>query len=243
MFKAMEFSEQGEQMGNIIEMLAEVAAGVRKSFEHQQSCSLDEVDSRYLDLSEEIAFDSAMIDELMIGKQLEDKVPKIRYQKMLAHLQAIDNSLKLLADVLRIQMKDGILLFDREMDQIAMLLERQEKMLRILAEVVRKGDGKLLKKIWSEFRNLASASLTFAATYESRLAEGLCIPQSAPIFLTFVERLQTLVHNEVEAVRLMSRWIWVRITVDREEKRVGHFSYGPAKRMIDEHNKSGHYQR
>lgn len=223
MFKEIKYSEQGEQLGNIIEMLAAIAASVRNSFVHQQSRSLDEADSRYLDLNEEIAFDSAMVDELMIGKPLDDREPEIRYQKILAHLQMMDKSLKLLADVLRIQMKDGILLFDREMDQITMLLERQENMLRALAEVVRKCDGERLKEMWDEFRDLARSSLTFAAAYESRLAEGASLPRSAPIFLTFVERLQTLVHNEVETVMLLSRWMWDRITDDRDEKHAGHF--------------------
>lgn len=223
MFKKIEFSEQGEQLGNIIEMLAAIAASVRKSFVHQQSRSLDEADSRYLDLNEEIAFDSAMVDELMIGKPLDDREPEIRYQKILAHLQMIDKSLKLLADVLRIQMKDGALLFDREMDQITMLLERQENMLRALAGVVRKGDGERLKEVWGEFRDLDCSSLTIAAAYESRLAEGASLPRAAPVFLTFVERLQTLVHNEVETVMLLSRWIRDRITDDREEKHAGHF--------------------
>lgn len=223
MFKEIEFSEQGEQLGNIIEMLAAIAASVRNSFVHQQSRSLDEAESGYLDVNEEIAFDSAMVDELMIGKPLDDREPEIRYQKILAHLQMMDKSLKLLADVLRIQMKDGILLFDREMDQITMLLERQENMLRALAEVVRKGDGERLQEMWGEFRDLARSSLTFAAAYESRLAEGAGLARSAPVFLTFVERLQTLVHNEVETVMLLSRWIRDRITDDREEKHAGHF--------------------
>lgn len=223
MFKEMEYSEQGEQLGNIIEMLAAIAASVRSSFVHQQSRTLDEAESRYLDLNEEIAFDSAMVDELMIGKPLDDREPEIRYQKILAHLQMMDKSLKLLADLLRIQMKDGGLLFDREMDQIAMLLERQENMLRALAEVVRKCDGERLKEMWGEFRDLAGSSLTFAVAYESRLAEGASLPRSAPIFLTFVERLQTLVHNEVETVMLLSRWVRDRISDDRDEKHAGHF--------------------
>lgn len=223
MFKEIKYSEQGEQLGNIIEMLAAIAASVRNSFVHQQSRSLDEADSRYLDLNEEIAFDSAMVDELMIGKPLDDREPEIRYQKILAHLQMMDKSLKLLADVLRIQMKDGILLFDREMDQITMLLERQENMLRALAEAVRNGDGERLQEMWSEFRDLARSSLTFAAAYESRLAEGAGLPRSAPIFLTFVERVQTLVHNEVETVMLLSRWIRNRISDGRDEKHAGHF--------------------
>lgn len=224
MFKEIEFSEQGEQLGNIIEMLAAIAAGVRSSFVHQQSRSLDEAESRYLDVNEEIAFDSAMVDELMIGKPIHDREPEIRYQKILAHLQMIDKSLKLLADVLRIQMKDGILLFDREMDQITMLLERQENMLRALAEVVRKGDGERLQEMWGEFRDLARSSLTFAAAYESRLEEGASLPRSAPIFLTFVERLQALVHKEVETVMLLSRWIRDRVTDGREDKHAGHLS-------------------
>lgn len=222
MFKEIELSEQAEQLGEIIEMLAAIAVTIREAFVHQQSRSLEDVDIQYLDLNEEIAFDAAMADERMIGKPLDDKEPIFRYQKILTHLQMIDKSLKLLADALQKQMKDRILFSDKEVDQIIMLLERQGNILRTLAGIVRNGDGECLKDVSNECRELASTCLKFATSYESRLVEGLCTPESAPILLMILSRIQTLVHNEVETVRLLARWIWDRVAAGPLENPAGH---------------------
>lgn len=205
MFREIEFREQGEQLGDIIERLATIAVTMREAFLHQQSRSLEEMDNQYLDLNEEIAFDAVLADKRMIGKPLDDREPILRYQRILAHLQMIDKSMKLLADVLRNQMREGVLLSDKEMDRIIMLLGRQEKILRTLAEVVRNGDGERLKEVRDECSKLASSCLEFSTSYESRLVEGSGNLQSAPIFLTFFDRLQTLVQNELETVRLLTK--------------------------------------
>lgn len=225
MFKEIEFSEQAEQLGDIIEMLAAIAVTMRKAFVHQQSRSLEDIDNQSLDLNEEIAFDAAMADELMIGRPLGDREPLFRYENILTHLQMVDKSLKLLADTLRNQMKEGILLSDREVDQISMLLERQGNILITLSGIVRNGEGERLEEVGDKCRELAGSCLKFATSYESRLVEGSCTPESAPILIAILDRVQTLVHNEVETLRLLARWICDRIAVGPGEERAGYYSY------------------
>ncbi|MBC7963235.1 MAG: hypothetical protein H7Y05_09855 [Steroidobacteraceae bacterium] len=222
MFKEIELSEQAEQLGVIIEMLAAIAVTIREAFVHQQSRSLEDIENQYLDLNEEIAFDVVMADDLVIGKSLDDKETIFRYQKILTHLQMIDKSLKLLADALRKQMKDRILFSNKEVEQIIMLLERQENILRTLAGIVRNGEGERLDEVSYECSELAGSCLKFATSYESCLVEGLCTTESAPILLMILSRIQTLVHNEVETVRLLARWIWDRVADGPLENPAGH---------------------
>ena len=137
----------------------------------------------------------------------------------------IDKSLKELADALRTQMRYGILFSDMEIQQINMLMERQERIFRAIAEIVRNGDNKRLKEVNNECRELADSCLKFATSYESRLVEGLCTPESAPMLLTIISRIQTLVRNEVGTLKLLSRWIWDRVAGCTIENPVGHPSY------------------
>lgn len=225
MFKEIKLNEQAEQLSDIIEMLAVIAVSMREAFVHQQSRSLEDVDNQCLELNEEIAFDAAMADEQTFGKTLDYKEPVFRYEDILMHLQMIDNSLKRLADALRNQIREDVLFTDKEVEQINMLMGRQESILHAIAEIVRNGDGERLKEVNNECRVLADSCLKFATSYESRLVEGLCTPDSAPILLTIFSRIQTLVHNEVETLRLLSRWIWDRVAGCTSENPAGHPSY------------------
>jgi len=225
MFKDIKLNEQAEQLGDIFEMLAVIAVSMREAFVHQQSRFLENIDNQCMELNEEIAFDAAMADEQTFGKSLDYKEPVFRYEDILTHLQMIDKSLKELADALRTQMRYGILFSDMEIQQINMLMERQERIFRAIAEIVRNGDNKRLKEVNNECRELADSCLKFATSYESRLVEGLCTPESAPILLTILSRVQTLVRNEVETLRMLSRWIWDRVIGCTNENPPGHPSY------------------
>lgn len=225
MFKEITSGKQVEKLGDIIDMLAAIAVTMREAFVHQQSRFLDDGDKLYLDLNEEIAFEAAMVDERMIGKTLDEREPLFRYENILTHLQRVDKSLRRVADALRYQMKQGVLLFDKETDRIVMLLECQENILRTLSGVVRNGDGERLKEVADECRELAGACLKFATICESRMVDGLCTPESAPVLITILDRLQTVARNEAETLKLLAGWIWNRISAGAEEQRIGHLAY------------------
>jgi len=137
----------------------------------------------------------------------------------------IDKSLKHVADALRTQMKDGILFTDMEIEQINMLMESQERILHAIAEIVRNGDDKRLREVNNECREVADLCLKFATPYELRLVEGLCTSETAPILLTILSRIQTLVRNEVETLKLLSRWIWDRVAGCTSENPALHPSH------------------
>lgn len=225
MFEKIELNYQPEELGDIIEKLAAMAVSMREAFVHQQSRFLEDVDNQYLELNEEIAFDAAMADEQTFGKSLDYKETIFRYEEILTHLQMIDKSLKQVADALRTQMGDGVLFTDREVEQINMLMGRQESILHAIAEIVRNGDDERLKEVNNECREVADSCLKFSSSYESRLVEGLCAPESAPILLTILNRIQTLVRNEVETLKLLSRWMWDRAVGCTTGEPAGHHSY------------------
>ena len=206
MLNKVELNNQTEQLSDIIESLTTLAVTIREAFVHQQKRSLDDIGNQHLLLNEEIAFVAAMADEQMIGRPLVDKEAIIHYEHILIHLQMTTKLFKELADVLRKQMKDGVLIFDKEAGQTLMLLKRQEIILRTLDEIVQDRDSVRLKEVSNECHELVCTCDNFAASYESRLADGQCIPESAPVMLSTFNRVKSLVHNEVETVRLLDRW-------------------------------------
>ncbi|MFA7403976.1 MAG: hypothetical protein WC007_08280 [Pelobacteraceae bacterium] len=225
MFKKIELYDQAEELGDIIEKLAAIAASMREAFAHQQSRFLEDVDNQYLELNEEIAFDAVMAEEQTFGKPLYYKEPIFRYEDILTHLQMIDKTLKQVADALRNQMRDGILFTGMEAEEINMLMERQESILHAIAEVVRNCDDNHLKEVNNECRAVADSCLKFATSCESPLVEGLCTPESAPTLLTILSRMQTLARNEVETLKLLSAWIWDRVVNGTSVNTAGHPSY------------------
>lgn len=225
MLKDIKLNEQAEQLGDIFEMLAVIAESMRGAFVHQQSRLLENIDSQCLELNEEIAFDVALADEQTFGKSLVYKEPVFRYEGILTHMQMVDKSLKEVAGALRTQMRNSVLFSNMEIEQINMLMERQERILHAIAELVRNGDDNRLKEINNECRKLADSCLKFTKSCESRLVEGFCTPESAPMMLTIISRIQTLVRNEVETLKLLSRWIWDRVAGCTRENPAVHPSY------------------
>lgn len=214
-----ELYNQAEQLSEITESLSLLAGTIREAFAHQRKQSLDDIAAQHQALSEEIAFDAAMADEQMTGKSLGDKEPFIHYENILTHLQAMANSFRQLADELRTQMQDKVLLFDKDTDEIHTLLERQELILRTLHETVSLRDSERLKEVVSECKELLDTCENIAASYESRLADGLCLPDAAPAMLSTLGMIKALARNEDRTAILLSRWIWDNSS-DRPDENV-----------------------
>lgn len=197
---------QAEQLGTVIDMLVTMTGTIRDAFVRQQSRPLDDIESRLHDLVEEIAFAAAKADQQMVGKPVRDRKPFLRFQSILTHLQMIAETIASLAVAPRKQIRDGIPFSDKAMDQTNLLFESQEKILRTLADIVRTGVGEGLKEVGKACRELGRSCLGFANHHESRLVGGFCLPKAAPLFLSILDRTQTLIHHELEMFKLLARW-------------------------------------
>jgi len=198
---------QTEQLGFVIDMLVAMIGTTGDAFIHQQSRQLDDLGKQQQNLVEEVAFAMALADQQMVGLPAISRKPFIRYQSVLLHLRMVAETIQGLAQVLRQQISEGIPFSDKAINHTRLILERQAKILNTFAEPVRSGDGKSLQEIARGCRALERACLQFATSHESRLVEGLCLPKAAPIFLALIDRAQTLIHHELESVKLLSRWI------------------------------------
>jgi hypothetical protein len=221
MFREIELKEQAELLGNIVEKLSALTLKIREAFVHHQSSLFEAIEKQQLELNEEIAFLATKVDEQVVGLSLKEKEPAFRYEHILTHLQMTGKLLKQLAEVLVSQKRDGGLILDRDVDQIVMLLEHQEDVLRSIGGIVRSGDGERLRGLSDECRELALSCHKFKTSYESCLREGSCPSASAPLLLIILGRFQDIIRHELETLILLAKWNWDRVTGGLGEKRTG----------------------
>ncbi|MBT1071303.1 hypothetical protein [Pelotalea chapellei] len=201
-----EVRTQREQVVSIIRMLQAMLVEIREAFVRQQVHLLNKVGSERKDIAEETAFTAAEADELMVGRLWRDREPIIEYQDILRHLKLLAGDLEGIAEVLRRQIGDRIPFSDKMMEQVNLLLGRQEMLLHSIAGMVSTGETTRSREISRICSWLGQHCLLFATQHESRLVEGL-LSASAPLFLSILDRMQTLVHHELELIRLLEAWI------------------------------------
>lgn len=202
-----EVRTQREQVVSMIRMLQAMLVEIREAFVHQQERLLNQVGSDRNDIAEEAAFTAAEADELMIGRLWRDREPLIGYQDVLRHLKLMAGDMVGIAELLLRQIRDKISFSDKMMEQVNLLLGRQEMLLHSVAGMVSAAETTRSREISRICSWLGQHCLLFATQHESRLVEGLCMPASAPLFLSILDRMQTLVHHELELIRLLAVWI------------------------------------
>ncbi len=199
--------EQSEQLTTILDRLAKMLEKVRSAFIHQQPGQLDSLQQDRQDLLEEIAFAGAQADDRMFGLALKSRRRFYRYQSILAHLDMAAGAIASLGEATLMQIRDGIPFSDQAVQQVTLLFEYQKNILDSLTEAVKRGDRGPLRQVIESSRELCRYCLRFGTHHETRLVEGLCLPRSAPLFLSILDWMQTLSHHEVETVKLLNRWL------------------------------------
>ncbi|MHB8069081.1 MAG: hypothetical protein ACYDIC_14425 [Desulfobaccales bacterium] len=120
------------------------------------------------------------------------------------HLQIMSQSLGALADPIQKKIKDGVLFSDKAVAQTNYLFDTQAGLMRSVLDIF-KTDNEFLKIYTeSEARNLIQTCSNFATEHETRLIEGLCQPQAAPLFLAILENIRIMGQQERDIVKLLA---------------------------------------
>lgn len=120
------------------------------------------------------------------------------------HLQIMSQSLGALADPIQKKIQDGVLFSDKAVAQTNYLFDTQAGLMRSVLDIL-KTDNEFLKIYTeSEARNLIQTCSNFATEHETRLIEGLCQPQAAPLFLAILENIRIMGQQERDIVKLLA---------------------------------------
>lgn len=195
--------EQLSECAPIVDQFIDVVNTAKKAFLHQRGQLLIQLSNQQDPLCRGI--DSAILkmSELMSEKYGGEKEPYLRIHSILTHLRIIAETTCRLEETLQKQIKDGILFSDKAISQVSHLFDRQTEILSSLADIIRNGGKDLRQRTLDDCADLARSCLWFATDHETRLVEGLCFPQAAPLFLNILDQMQTIVHHEREVASLL----------------------------------------
>lgn len=195
--------EQLAEFGQIVDKLVAMIKAEQEAFAHQRSQFLDELIDRQETLARETGTAMGKVNELASGKPAGESGHYLRLHSILTHLQTISETSGRLGETLRKQIKDGVLFSDKAVSQTNHLFQQQTEILRSLADLMRNGGEAIRHRAIEKCKDLGQSCLQFGTDHETRLVEGLCLPQAAPLFLAILDQMQTLIHHELEIAQLL----------------------------------------
>ena len=196
-----------EHSGELAVIVGNLVAGTgaaRDAFNRHSRGSMEEMLTLIRTAARELGAALKKLDEKMARKSTGDNTALKRLANMYDHLRIIAQNLEALADPIQKKIKDGVLFSDKAVSQTNYLFDTQAGMLRSVLDII-KTDNEFLKKYTeTEVRNLIQACNNFATEHETRLIEGLCLPQAAPLFLAILDSMRLVGQNEAEIVQLLN---------------------------------------
>jgi len=195
--------EQLAEIGPIVDQLIDMVNTARKAFIHQRLQLLTQHNNQHDPLCREIGSAMLKMNDLAAKKSGVEREPYLRLHSLLTHFRIVAETTGHLEETLRKQIKDGVLFSDKAISQISYIFDQQTGILSSLADVIRNGSKEHRFQAVEGCKKLSQACLQFATDHETRLIEGLCFPQAAPLFLTILDQMQAIVHHEQEIAILL----------------------------------------
>ena len=196
--------EHSGELAVIVGNLVTGTGAARDAFNRHSRSSMEEMRTLIQTAAQELGAALKKLDEEMSRKSTGDNTALMRLASMYNHLRIIAQNLEALADPIQKKIKDGVLFSDKAVSQTNYLFDTQAGMLRSVLDII-KTDNEFLKRYTeTEIRNLIQACNNFATEHETRLIEGLCLPQAAPLFLAILDSMRLVGQNEAEIVQLLN---------------------------------------
>ena len=196
---ALSLKERVADIDPVITKLVAGTGAARDAFNRHSRSRMEEM----LNLSRTAALEI----EAAFKKLEKDKAQDPEWQRLAGiykHLQIMSQSLGALADPIQKKIKDAVLFSDKAVSQTNYLFDTQAGILRSVLDIFKTGNDFLKKYTETEARNLIQACSNFATEHETRLIEGVCLPQAAPIFLAILENIRIIGQQERDIVKLLS---------------------------------------
>jgi Na+/phosphate symporter len=195
--------EEVTELGAIVDQLVDIANTAKKAFVHQRVQLLIQLNNQQDPLCRNIASDMLKMDDLAKRKSGDERESCLRLHSILTHLLIITKTTCHLEETLQKQVKDAVLFSDKAISQVSHIFDKQTEILSSLADVIRSGGEVIRQHALKGCKESGQSCIQFATDHETRLVEGLCFPQSAPLFLAILDQMQTIIHHEREVANLL----------------------------------------
>mgnify|MGYP005839339929 CR=1 FL=1 len=183
------------------EKLIGMLGAARDAFNRHSRASLEQFHTLEEATRQEIAAAKKKVAEYLAQAQGEEKVRFNLLQKVLATLEGMVATLAGLREPIQKKVKDGVLFSEKAVSQTNCLFDSQAGLIRSIFDILQTNNDYLKKFVLEEGDKVQKDCADYATEHETRLVEGLCTPQAAPIFLAILERFRSLGKQETELVR------------------------------------------
>ena len=196
--------EHSGELEAIVEKLVAGTGAARDAFNRHSRRRMEELRNLNRNAAQELEAALKNLEKRMAQKSEGERTALMRLSSIYTHLQIIAQNQGALADPIQKKIKDGVLFSDKAVSQTNYLFDTQTGMLRSVLDII-KTDNEFLKRYAeTEARNLIQACINFATEHETRLIEGLCLPQAAPLFLAILDNMRMMGQHEAEIVQILA---------------------------------------
>lgn len=195
--------EQLADCALIVDQLVEIVGTAKKAFMRQRGQLLVQLNNQQDPLCRKIASFMSKMTELATGKSAGEREFYLQLHSVFTHLLIITDSTCRLEEILQRQIKEGVLFSDKAISQVGQLFDSQTEILSNFAAIMRNGEIGIIQQTLDECKIQGQSCLNFATEHETRLVEGLCFPQAAPLFLAILDQTQTIARHEQEIAHLL----------------------------------------
>jgi len=189
--------------GPIKENLVAMIGAARDAFNRHSRASLEKFQTLDGTVRQEIAAAKKKVAEYLQQAKGEEQDRLHLYEKVLAGLEGLTATLAKLHDPIAKKVKDGVLFSEKAVAQTNCLFDTQAGLLRSVFDILQTNNDYLKKFVQSEGEKVQKDCADYATEHETRLVEGLCTPQAAPIFLAILEQFRSLGQQEVKLLQLL----------------------------------------
>ncbi len=181
--------------------LVAMLGAARDAFNRHSRASLEQFKQLEEATRQEIAAAQKKVIEYLGGAKGDEQKQLIMYQKVLVALEGLVNTLAGLREPVQKKVKDSVLFSEKAVQQTNSLFDTQAGLIRSIFDFLQTNNDFLKKFVQDEGVKMQKDCADYATEHETRLVEGLCTPQAAPIFLAILEQFRLLAKQEVDLLQ------------------------------------------
>jgi Na+/phosphate symporter len=186
--------------GSIGRKLADMNHTARDAFNRHDRTDLDRLTNLQTALNRDIDAAVKKLDGFIALAGPVDKKKFTGWRDVLLRLRQVAQEIvDLKAPILK-KIQDSVLFSDKALAQTNTLFDSQAGLLRSILDILHTDNDYLKKLVRDQAKHMEQNCADFATEHESRLIEGLCSPQAAPIFLAILEKFR---HMAYEATQML----------------------------------------
>jgi Na+/phosphate symporter len=189
--KVVDFGSIGAKLGGMINV-------ARDAFNRHDRTNLQQLTNFQTALGQEIDAAVKKLDGFIALAGPVDKKKFAGWREVLLRLRQVAQDMADLQDPIVKKIKDGVLFSDKALAQTNALFDSQAGLLRSILDILHTDNDYLKRLVRDQAKQMQQKCADFATEHESRLIEGLCSPQAAPLFLAMLEKFRHMAYETTQ---------------------------------------------